>query len=135
MLHRRGRPTSIELLLLVVVSKLSLPLSCHPPLRLHHLLRLVGATRALMPLACVEVLQVGGPVTATGVVVVGHGMRSVRAATQHAAVCEEHQYIMLLPAKASGKPRVTHRGLAALWLGRGAEATHVVLAVQTSCRS
>ena len=59
MLYRRGRPTSIELLLLMVIPKLSLPLSCHSPLGLHHLLRLVGAARGLVALRRVEVLQVG----------------------------------------------------------------------------
>ena len=59
MLYRRGRPTSVVLLLLMVVSELSLPLGRHPSLRLHHLLRLVGAARGLVPLAGVKVLEVG----------------------------------------------------------------------------
>jgi len=69
MLYRRGRPTSVVLLLLMVVAELSLPLGRHPSLRLHHLLRLVGAARGLVPLGGVEILQVG-LVAATGVAVV-----------------------------------------------------------------
>ena len=58
MLYRGGRPTSVVLLLLMVVAQLSLPLSCHPPLGLHHLFRLVGAARALVSLRSVEILKV-----------------------------------------------------------------------------
>lgn len=58
MLYRRGRPTSVELLLLVVVAQLALPLSRHPPLVLHHLLCLIGAARGLVPLGGVKVLEV-----------------------------------------------------------------------------
>lgn len=58
MLYRRGRPTSVELLLLVVVAQLALPLGCHPPLVLDHLLRIIGAARGLMSLRGVEVLQI-----------------------------------------------------------------------------
>ena len=65
MLYRRGRPTSVVLLLLMIVAKLSLPLSRHPPLGLHHLLRLVGTARALVALRRVEVLQVRARVTAS----------------------------------------------------------------------
>ena len=65
MLYRRGRPTSVVLLLLMVIAELSLPLSRHPPLRLNHLLRLVGAARGLMSLGGVEVLQVGLLVSAS----------------------------------------------------------------------
>ena len=39
-LFRRGWPTSVILLLLVVVAQLALTLRCHPPLCLHHLLGL-----------------------------------------------------------------------------------------------
>jgi uncharacterized membrane protein YjjB (DUF3815 family) len=56
---RRGWPTSIVLLLLVIVAELPLALRCHPPLRLHHLLGLVGTTGWLVPLVGVEVLEVG----------------------------------------------------------------------------
>ena len=58
MLYSRGWPTSVILLLLMIIPKLSLPLSCHSPFGLHHLLRLVRAARGLMPLGLVEVLQV-----------------------------------------------------------------------------
>jgi hypothetical protein len=51
--------SSIVLLLLVVVAELSLTLRCHPPLRLHHLLGLIGTTWWLVPLAGVEALEVG----------------------------------------------------------------------------
>jgi hypothetical protein len=83
MLYRGGRPTSIVLLLLMVIPKLSLPLSCHSPLGLHHLLRLVGAARGLVALGLVERLEVAGPVRAAGVVVVAHRVRArlVRAAS------------------------------------------------------
>jgi hypothetical protein len=56
---RRGWPTSIVLLLLVVIAELSLALRCHPPLCLHHLLGLISTTRWLVPLAGVEALEVG----------------------------------------------------------------------------
>ena len=65
MLYSRGRPTSVVLLLLMIVPKLSLPLGRHSPLGLHHLLRLVRAARGLVPLGCVEVLQVRGLVRTT----------------------------------------------------------------------
>lgn len=64
MLYSRGRPTSVELLLLMVVAKLALTLSCHPPLVLHHLFRLVGAARGLVSLGGVKVLEVRRGVTA-----------------------------------------------------------------------
>lgn len=54
---RRGWPTSIVLLLLVVVTQLSLTLSCHSPLRLHHLLGFIRAARGLLlALGGIEVL-------------------------------------------------------------------------------
>jgi hypothetical protein len=59
MLLSRGRPTSVILLLLMVVPKLTLSLSRHSSLGLHHLLCLVRAARGLVSLAGVEVLQVG----------------------------------------------------------------------------
>lgn len=61
----------------MIVAKLSLPLSRHPPLGLHHLLRLVGTARALVALRRVEVLQVWARV-ATGprVTEIGHRMVS-----------------------------------------------------------
>jgi hypothetical protein len=59
MLLSRGRPTSVILLLLMVVPKLTLSLSRHSSLGLHHLLCLIRAARGLVPLAGVEVLQVG----------------------------------------------------------------------------
>lgn len=57
-LYRGGRPTSVVLLLLMIVAKLALPLSRHPPLGLHHLLRLVGAARGLVSLGGIEVLEI-----------------------------------------------------------------------------
>jgi hypothetical protein len=57
-LYRGGRPTSVVLLLLMIVAKLALPLSCHPPLGLHHLLRLVGAARGLVSLGGIEILEI-----------------------------------------------------------------------------
>lgn len=46
------------LLLGMQVSKLSLPLSCHPSLGLHDLLGLVGAARGLVSLGSVEIVEV-----------------------------------------------------------------------------
>lgn len=54
-----GKDGSLVLLLSVQVSKLSLPLSCHPSLCLHDLLCLVGASRGLVTLVGVKVLEVG----------------------------------------------------------------------------
>jgi len=88
MLYRRGRPTSIVLLLLMVIPKLTLPLSRHSPLGLHHLLRLVGAARGLVSLGRVEVLQVGALVTTPGVAKVGAGVRTGAGACGHAAIFE-----------------------------------------------
>lgn len=58
MLYRRGRPTSVKLLLLVVVAQLALPLGRHPPLVLDHLLRIVGAARGLVSLGGVKILKI-----------------------------------------------------------------------------
>ena len=57
-LYRRGRPTSIILLLLVVVTQLSLALGRHSSLRLHHLLRLIRTSGGYLSLAGVEVLEI-----------------------------------------------------------------------------
>lgn len=84
---RRGRPTSIVLLLLVIVAELSLALCCHPSLRLHHLFGLVRAPRWLVPLVCVEVLEVRAgegariPKVAAGRVVPGW------SASAHTGIC------------------------------------------------
>ena len=59
MLFGRGRPTSIVLLLLMVIAELTLSLSRHPPLCLHDLLSFARASW-LVALSCVEVLQVRG---------------------------------------------------------------------------
>lgn len=69
------------LLLGVQVSKLSLPLSCHPSLGLHDLLGFVGATRGLVSLGGIEVVEVC-PRRASLVVEAVHGMltRAVRDA-------------------------------------------------------
>ena len=58
LLERRGRPTAVILLLLVVVAELALALRRHAPLGLEHLLGLAGAARRLVPLRRVEGLQV-----------------------------------------------------------------------------
>jgi hypothetical protein len=73
MLYRRGRPTSVVLLLLMVVPKFSLPLSGHSPLGLHHLLRLVRAAGGLVSLRGVEVLQIRAWVGAARVAELGGG--------------------------------------------------------------
>lgn len=70
-----GKDGSLVLLLSVQVSKLSLPLSCHPSLRLHDLLCLVGASRGLVTLVGVEVLEVGS-LGASGVIKVVNRMRA-----------------------------------------------------------
>ena len=54
------------LLLLVVVAQLTLPLSSHPPLRLRHLVRIVGSGR--IALVLVEALHVGRRLGAGAVV-------------------------------------------------------------------
>lgn len=74
MLYRRGRPTSVVLLLLMVVPKLSLPLGGHSPLGLHHLFRLVRAARGLVSLRGVEVLEVRARVRAARITKIGHGV-------------------------------------------------------------
>lgn len=71
MLHRRGRPTSVVLLFLMVVPQLALALSRHPSLGLHNLLRFVRASRGLVALCRVEVLQADGMGTAVKVEAVG----------------------------------------------------------------
>jgi hypothetical protein len=85
MLYRGGRPTSVVLLLLMVVAKLSLPLGRHPSLRLHHLLCLIGAARRLVPLAGVEVLQVR-LMAAARVAVVASLVRPRAGVLTHASV-------------------------------------------------
>ena len=63
----------------MIVAKLSLPLSRHPPLGLHHLLRLVGTARALVTLRGVEALQIRARM-ATGPRVAKIGYRMVARA-------------------------------------------------------
>lgn len=85
MLYRRGRPTSVVLLLLMVIPQLSLSLSRHSPLGLHHLLRLVGAARGLLALGGVEGLQVRLVVVAAALLVeVGGRLWSRAGALPHA---------------------------------------------------
>ena len=88
MLYRRGRPTSVVLLLLMVISKLSLPLSRHPPLCLHHLLRLVGAARGLVSLGGVKVLQVRLLVSASTLSEFAYGWRSVTGSRPRTPICD-----------------------------------------------
>lgn len=77
MLYRRGWPTSVVLLLLMVIPQLALPLGGrYSPLGLHHVFRLVRAARGLLPLRGIEVLQVRTRVRATGVTKIGHRMRT-----------------------------------------------------------
>ena len=52
--------TSIKLLFLVIIPQLPLSLSCHSSLCLHHLISI--AMPPLVPLRCVEVLEVGAGV-------------------------------------------------------------------------
>lgn len=74
-LERRGRPTSVVLLLLVVVAQLAFALSSHASLGLDDLLGLVGSARRLVSLASIEVLEVG-LVSAAGVAKLSHGVRA-----------------------------------------------------------
>lgn len=80
------------LLLRVQVAKLSLPLSSHPSLRLHHLLCLVGASRGLMALGCIKVLEIGTTLGAAGIVEVvdrvGARARSVGVGVRHSSIYE-----------------------------------------------
>lgn len=75
MLYRRGWPTSVVLLLLMIVAKISLSLSRHPPLGLHHLLRLVRAPRRLVALRGIEVLKISARVGTSMIGERGHGVR------------------------------------------------------------
>lgn len=93
MLYSRGRPTSVELLLLVVITQLALPLSRHPPLVLNHLLRLVRAARGLVSLGGVEVLKVRGGVAGSTVKL--DRMWSLRA-TGTAGICERRAICQLV---------------------------------------
>jgi hypothetical protein len=82
--NRRGRPTSVILLLLVVVPQLALALRGHPPLGLHDLLRLAGTLRLVVAaLRGVEVLQVGRRTAGCGCRTgTGWGRRTGRTAVQ-----------------------------------------------------
>jgi hypothetical protein len=88
MLYRRGRPTSVVLLLLMVIPKLSLSLSCHSPLGLHHLLRFVGAARGLVTLGGVKVLQVRLVVVSALLAEVGGRVWSRSSAGAHARILD-----------------------------------------------
>lgn len=55
----RGWPTSIILLLLMVVAQFSLTLSRHSSLCLHHLFGFICASRWLVSLVGIEVLNIG----------------------------------------------------------------------------
>lgn len=74
-LYRRGRPTSLVLLLSVQVSQFPLPLGGHPSLGLHHLFRVVGASGGLVALGGVKVLEVRVGV-ASGIIELVHRVRS-----------------------------------------------------------
>ncbi len=135
MLYRRGWPTSVVLLLLMVVSELSLPLGRHPPLGLHHLFCLVGAPRALVPLVGVVVLQVGWRVAAARVAVVGHGRGPRVGVGAHAAYAGWE--VSLSPAAHAG-PAVSKQGAVPSGVACRRELlgrTHVDCPCQTSCRS
>jgi hypothetical protein len=82
---RRGWPTSIVLLLLVVVAELSFTLCCHPPLCLHHLLGLIRATGWLVPLASVEALEVG-PREGARIAEIAPGRLVPRRGASHAGI-------------------------------------------------
>lgn len=74
-LYGGGRPTSVVLLLLMIVAQLTLTLGCHAALSLDNLLGLVGSARGLVSLAGVKVLEVRLVGTAS-VAELGHGVRT-----------------------------------------------------------
>lgn len=112
MLHRRGRPTSVVLLLLMVIPKLSLSLSRHSPLGLHHLLRLVGAAGGLVALSGVEVLQVRLVVVSALFAEVGGRVWSRAGAGAHTSVCDNVSRTALTQSRPS-QLQATHHGLGA----------------------
>lgn len=121
MLYRRGRPTPVVLLLLMVITKLTLPLSSHSPLGLHHLLRLVRAARGLVPLRCVEVLQVGRVLvrrTAADITKVGHGVGTGSGATAGSTGIWMIQMSVGRGSSALARPApdYTHRSLGISWV-------------------
>jgi len=69
----------------MVIPQLSLPLGGHSPLGLHHLFRLVGAARGLVPLRGVKVLQIRARVSAAGIAEIGHGMGTRTGASRRAS--------------------------------------------------
>lgn len=85
-LYRAGRPTSVVLLLLMIVAKLSLPLSRHPPLGLHHLLRLVGSSRRLVALSGIEILKIRTRMAASAGFVELHRMARTMMSRRNAAI-------------------------------------------------
>lgn len=84
--------TPVVLLLLVVVSKFAFPLCSHAAFGLHHLLRFVQSW--LVPLAGVEILQIGYRLGAHMVVVTTNGMVALRDAT-HTRRCMPFQFLAL----------------------------------------
>ena len=139
MLYRRGRPTSVVLLLLMVVPKLSLPLSGHSPLGLHHLFRLVRAARGLVALGGVEVLQIRRGVRAAGIIEVGHGVGARTGTGGRASVWRrgsEGQWAGRVGVGPTS-PRRTHRKPVGFWRGREWVGTHdgPQHLLRTSCRS
>lgn len=76
----------MELLLRMQISEFTLPLSCHPPLSLHNLFRIVRASGGLVSLRGVEAVQVRAWGATTGFIEVVHGM-AARAAMGNPAVC------------------------------------------------
>jgi hypothetical protein len=103
MLYRRGRPTSVELLLLMVVPELTLALSGHSPLCLNHLLCLVGAARGLVTLGRVEVLQVR-LVRAARIAKVGAGVGTRAGTGRHAAIFTRGGLVGQIPGDSSASP-------------------------------
>ena len=97
-LYRRGRPTSVVLLLLMIIAKLSLALSRHPSLCLHHLFGLARAARWLVSLSCVEVLEIG---TREGSLIAEFTDGVVaRGRTPHTGICLNELWEPNLDAKA-----------------------------------
>lgn len=135
MLYRSGWPTSVELLLLVIISQLALPLGCQPPLVLLHLLGIVRAARGLVSLGGVKVLKIRGWMTgATSASSESGGVWPSRT-TRNSGFCWRGGMCQLGTGGSSrpGQQHLnsvnTHQSRDGIWQGREGKAveTHVCL--------
>lgn len=136
MLYRSGRPTSVELLLLVIISQLALPLGCQPPLVLLHLLGIVGAARGLVSLGGVEILEIRGRVTGAtsasskpGRVWPARTARNSGFYKGGTALCQLVTGDVSRPGQQHLNSVNTHQSRGRIWQGREGKAveTHVCL--------